>query len=287
MPVTPSVGDVHAVDPHLLGTPGALSLYVLDAPNPTLVDTGAADSVPLILEALDELDVEREAVEHVLVTHVHLDHAGGAGILADELPGATFHVHEAGLPYLTDSDRLSRLKESVDRAMGMEDAYGVPELLEESRCRSVTGGEYVDLGDRELELIDAPGHAPHHFAAFDPATEGMFSIDAAGMHLAGEMRPTTPPPGFDLSANLDTVDRLRAYDPEKNFYGHYGPGGKHAVRELDRYERMLPDWVDLVAERREEHGDDVGAIVDSLAAEWQSPTVERDVAGALDYLDEQ
>jgi glyoxylase-like metal-dependent hydrolase (beta-lactamase superfamily II) len=286
MSVTPAVGDVHTVDPHLLGTSGALSLYVVDAPNPAVVDTGAADSVPRILEALDEIGVDPGAVAHVLVTHVHLDHAGGAGHLADELQNATFHVHEQGMPYLTDPDRLARLKESVDRAMGVEDAYGQPKLLQERRCRSVSGGESVDLGDRKLELIDAPGHAPHHFAAFDPDTEGMFSIDAAGMHLAGEMRPTTPPPGFDLEANLETVDRLRAYDPEKNFYGHYGPGGNHAVRELDRYERLLPEWVDLVDSRRAEDGGDVGAIVDSLGAEWQSPTVGRDVAGVLHYLDD-
>ena len=287
MTVTPAVGDVHTVDPHLLGTPGALSLYVIDAPRPAVVDTGAADSVPHVLEALEEVGVDPGAVEHVLVTHVHLDHAGGAGHLADELPAATFHVHERGVPYLTDPDRLARLKESVDRAMGIEDAYGEPKLLPGERVRSVAGGESVDLGDRQLALIDAPGHAPHHFAAFDPATGGLFSIDAAGMHLAGEMRPTTPPPGFDLEANLETVERLRAYDPEKNFYGHYGPGGDDAVGELDRYGRMLPDWVDVVAERRETHGDDVGAIVDSLGAEWQSPTVERDVAGVLRYLDEQ
>jgi glyoxylase-like metal-dependent hydrolase (beta-lactamase superfamily II) len=287
MPVTHAVDDVHTVDPHLLGTPGALSMYLLDAPEPALVDTGAADTVPQVLAALEEVGVDREAVAHVLVTHVHLDHAGGAGHLSEELPNATFHVHEAGLPYVTEAERLDRLKASVDRAMDTEDAYGEPELLPESRCRTVSGGERVDLGDRELELIDAPGHAPHHYAAFDPATEGMFSIDAAGMHLAGEMRPTTPPPGFDLEANLETVDRLRAYDPERNFYGHYGPGGGHAVRELDRYERLLPDWVEVVEAKRREHDDDVGAMVEDLGAEWQSPTVHRDVAGVMHYLDSE
>jgi glyoxylase-like metal-dependent hydrolase (beta-lactamase superfamily II) len=287
MPVTHAVDDVHTVDPLLLETPGALSMYAVDAPEPALIDTGAADTVDHVLDALEEVGIDREAVAHVLVTHVHLDHAGGAGRLADELPDATFHVHEAGIPYLTDADRLARLTKSVDRAMGREGAYGEPELLPAERCRRVGGGERVDLGDRELELIDAPGHAPHHFAAFDPATAGMFSIDAAGMYLGGEMRPTTPPPGFDLEANLETVDRLRAYDPERNFYGHFGPGGADAVRELDRYENQLRDWVDLLEDRREAHDDDVAAIVDSLGPEWQSPTVQRDVAGVLDYLDGQ
>jgi glyoxylase-like metal-dependent hydrolase (beta-lactamase superfamily II) len=283
--VTHALDDIYTVDPHLMETPGALTLYLIDAPKPTIVDTGAADSVDRIHDALSEVGIAPEAVEHVLVTHVHLDHAGGAGHLADDLPNATFHVHEKGLPYVTDSEQLNRLKRSVDRAMGTENAYGEPKLLPEERCRSVGGGEVIDLGDRELELVDAPGHAPHHFAAYDPATEGLFSIDSAGMHLAGEMRPTTPPPGFDLEANLDTVARLREFDPEKNFYGHVGPGGDDAVGELDRYEEMLPEWVDLLAERRQEHDDDIGAIVESLADRWLSPTVQRDVAGVLQYLD--
>lgn len=281
MTVTHALGDVHTVDTHLMGVPGALSLYIIDSLRPAIVDTGAASTTERISEALDELDIAPEAVEHVLVTHVHLDHAGGAGALANECPNATFYVHEAGLSYLTDPDDLERLKRSVDRTMGVEDAYGVPERLDESRCRAVSGGEAIDLGDRDLELIDAPGHAPHHFAAFDTETEAMFSIDAAGMYFDGEMRPTTPPPGFDLEANLDTVDRLRAYDPERNFYGHFGPGGPDAIRELDRYERMLPEWVEVVERLYERHGDDVDAIVSALGPEWQSPTVRRDVAGVI------
>lgn len=285
MAVTHAVDDVYTVDPRLRGIPGALSLYVIDAPKPTIIDTGAADSVENILDALSEIGIDRKAVANVLVTHVHLDHAGGAGRLAEHLPNATFFVHEGGISYLTDGEKLDRLKQSVDRAMGVENAYGEPKLLPDSRCRTVSGGETVDIGDRALELIHAPGHAPHHFAAFDPDTEGMFSIDAAGMYLDGAMRPTTPPPAFDLEASLETVDRLRAYDPERNFYGHFGPGGNDAVRELDRYERLLPEWVDRLRQAREAHGDDVDTIVESLGSEWMSPTVERDVAGVLHYLD--
>jgi len=287
MSVSHAVGDVYAVDPRLMGTPGALTLYVVNAPEPAIVDTGSANSPAHVYEALSELDIDREAVAHVLVSHVHLDHAGGAGHLAEQLPNATFYLHERGLPYLTDAEKLARLKRSVDRAMGVEDAYGRPELLDAERCRVVGDGDRIDLGDRALKTVDAPGHAPHHYAAFDPATEGLFSVDAAGMHLASEMRPTTPPPGFDLEANLETVERLRAFEPAINFYGHVGPGGDDAVAELDRYEAMLPEWVETVTERREVHGDDVAAIVESLAGRWQSPTVGRDVAGVMHYLDRE
>lgn len=282
-PVTHALGDVHVVDPYLFGTPGALSLYVVDAPEPAIVDAGAVDSVPRLYDALDELGIDRDDVAHVLLSHVHLDHAAGAGHLGEGLPNATFHVHAEGLPYLTEADRLARLRRSVDLTMGVEDAYGEPKLLSAERCRAVSGGETVDLGDRHLELIDAPGHAPHHFVAFDPDTEAVFAIDAAGMRLGGQLRPTTPPPEFDLEANLETVDRIRAYDPSKVLYGHFGPGSDDAVRELDRYEVLLTDWVELVDERRTEH-DGVDAIVDSLGPEWQSPTIHRDTAGVVGYL---
>ena len=321
MSVTHVMGDVHVVDPHLHGTPGSLALYVVDAPEPLVVDAGAVDSVGSIYDALAALDIAREEVAHLLLSHVHLDHAAGAGHLADGLPNATVHVHDSGAPYLTEAEALERLVRSVDRATGGQRVFGDPELVPAERCRLLSGGERIDLGDRALEVIDAPGHAPHHVAAFDPDTEGLFAIDAVGMRLDGRLYPTTPPPGFDLEANLDTVDRLRAYDPARVLYGHFGPGSDDPVRELDRYEWLLPAWVDLVEARRAEvsagraedrregdgngggegnadedadgmehggSGDEeevVAAIVDTLEANWLSPTVHRDVAGVLHYLD--
>ncbi len=285
MTVTHAVGDIHTVDPQLLGTPGAVSLYIIAADTPAIVDTGSANSLPHILDALDTLDVERAAVEHVFVTHVHLDHAGGAGHLFEELPNATFYVHEQGFPYLTDHDYLERLQRSVDRAMGAENAYGEPRLLPDDRTHIVTDGETIALGDRTLDVIDAPGHAPHHFAVFDRLTEALFSIDAAGMYLNGELRPTTPPPGFDLETNLATIDRLRSYTPAINLYGHFGPGGDDAVAELDQYKSLLPEWVDVIDARRRDHGDDPSGIAASLPERWQSPTVHRDIAGILQYLE--
>lgn len=287
MPVTHALDDIHIVDPLLDGMAGGLSVYLIDAPEPTLIDTGTADSVEAICDALDAVGIDRDEVEHVLVSHIHLDHAGGAGHLAAELPNATFYIHEYGFDFLTDPDDFERLKSSVDRVMGEENAYGEPALLDADRCRAVEGGDTVDIGDRELELIYAPGHASTHYAVFDPATEGLFTIDSAGMYFEGALRPTTPPPEFDLETMLDTVDRLRAYDPARIFYGHFGPGSRDAVRELDRYERLLPEWVDTVRELRDEHGNDAAAIADSLGDEWQSFSVELDVAGVLHYLDRE
>jgi glyoxylase-like metal-dependent hydrolase (beta-lactamase superfamily II) len=288
-PAVPVEGlaDTYTVDTLLYGFESALSQYVLASEEPVVVDTGAANTTERTYAALDELGIARDAVRHVLVTHVHLDHAGGAGEFAREFPNATFYLHPEGYDYVTDPDRLGALKRSVDRAMGTEDAYGDPDLVPEDRAVTVSDGDRLDIGDHRLRFVDAPGHAPHHFAAFDETTGGLFSIDAAGMHQDGAMRPTTPPPSFDLKANLDTVARLRGLDPETNLYGHFGPGeAGAAVEELDRYEEMLPEWVEFVDEHRGERPS-VSEILEVTGPEWQSPTVQRDVAGVLKFLRER
>lgn len=277
--------DTYCVDTHLMGMPGAAAAYAIDAAEPTVVDAGGADSPEYIVDALADLGIEAEAVEHVLISHVHLDHAAGAGGLARECPNATVHVHENGLPYLTDEAKLDALKESVDRAVGRDDAFGVPELVPESRTSDLHDGDEIDLGDRVLKCIDAPGHAPHHVAAFDTESRALFSIDSAGMHIGGVLYPTTPPPAFDLEANVATCDRLAAFDPVVNCYGHYGAGTDDPLGELERYPAVLREWVNVVESGRDAHGEDVNAIVADLDSRWRSFTVRRDVAGVLQWLD--
>ncbi|WP_276258405.1 MBL fold metallo-hydrolase [Haloglomus litoreum] len=283
----PGCPETYAVDHLLHGQPTALSSYLVAGEAPVVVDCGAADTTDRIRAAMADLGVDPAAVEAILVTHVHLDHAGGAGDLARACPDAEVYVHERGLPYLTDADRLARLKESTDEAMGMPDAYGDPEVVPASRCVSVTGGETLDLPDRTLEFVDAPGHAPHHYAAIDRASGALFSLDAAGMYYDGRVLPTTPPPSFDLAANLETVERLRGLDPTVNCYGHFGPGEHGAAdAELAGYAEVLPEYVERIDALRADH-DGAGEILGALGERWQTPTAYRDVAGVLRYLRER
>jgi glyoxylase-like metal-dependent hydrolase (beta-lactamase superfamily II) len=275
---------VHVVDTHLFGTPGVMSAYLVESDaGVAVVDPGAATGVEHVRDAVASLGYAPVEVTHVVPTHVHLDHAGGAGALAGAFPDATVAVHERGARYLTDPERLERLVASARDALGpVADAYGEAEPVPADRCRELADGDVVDLGGRTLEAVDAPGHAPHQAALVDDATGAVFAGDAAGMWLFGECYPTTPPPDFDLDASLATVDRLAARDPSAVCYGHFGVR-EDAAAALATVRELLPDWVAAVQDVAAAH-DDPDAMVQALDARWQSPTVERDLAGVLRTL---
>lgn len=285
LPAVDGYPDTYVVDNHLFGMPRALSTYIVDAERPVLLDAGTPSGADRILDGLQELDIAPEDVAFVFVSHVHLDHAAGTNRLLDACENATAAVHERGLPYLTDPDNLDRLLESVEEAMGFEAPYGDPDVVPTDRCRAVSGGEQFDLGDRTLEVHDAPGHAPHHYVTHDPESGLLFAADAIGAYQESVgVVPSTPPPSFDLKTNLETVDRLRELEPSRLLFSHFGPGAG-AMAELDDYEAVLPEWVATVERARDEVGADVDDILAELRPEWESPTIRRDVVGVCQYLD--
>ncbi|WP_195892503.1 MBL fold metallo-hydrolase [Halopiger goleimassiliensis] len=281
----PGTEDGYRIDGRLFGQPGRVAVYVLDTPKPAVIDTGTADTTPdVVRAALEELDIARDEVAHLIPTHVHLDHAGGAGELARACPNATVHCHERGIDFLTDPELLEKLKRSVERALGMEAPYGDPDLVPAERARAIRDGDTIDLGDRTLEAIDAPGHAPHQACFFDGTTDTMFVADAAGMLLEGDLSPATQPPNFDLEDAVSTVRRLQTFDPETLCYPHFGVA-TDATARLETYEAMLPEWVETVAAAAETT-DDPLEIANDLREEWGSMGLEGDVAGVLQYLEE-
>lgn len=285
----PGRPSIYTVKTPMLGMAGTCSVYVVDGPEPAIIDTGPADAVDEIFDALETLEIARDAVEYIVPTHAHLDHAGGAGHLAADCEKATVVCHPTAVDYLTDEAKLAHLIESVERAIGMEHPYGEPRLIDRERVRVLGGGDSLTIGERTLDVIDAPGHAPHQLCLFDRDTEALFSADAAGMNFPDiGHRPTTPPPDFDLDAALDTVDRLLEFEPETLLYAHIGPGeAGGATEELRRYREMLPDYVDTVADLRDEHGDGIGAIAGAMNDEWGHWSLQTDVAGVLRYLGER
>lgn len=282
----PGCEGIFYVDVEMFGMEQVNSPYILDTLEPAIVDTGPANAAEPILDGLDELDIAPESVSYIIPTHAHLDHAGSAGYLAEACENATVVCHERGIEYLTDETKLTRLTESVERAIGMPEPYGEPTVIDPDRCLAVSDGETVDLGDRTLELIDAPGHAPHQCCLYDTKTAALFSADANGMQFPDVgHRPTTPPPNFDLEDALSTLDRLAGFEPKTVCYAHFGPGEPgNGTREIQTYREMLPSYVEQIDSLREQHGDDTAAIAREMNDEWGHWSLEIDIAGILRYL---
>ncbi|RBI61677.1 MBL fold metallo-hydrolase [halophilic archaeon] len=285
--------DLYYVDTGMYDTEAYGAVYVLDAERPAIVDTGIGTHYERILDALDEIGIAREDVAVIAPTHVHLDHAGGAGFLAEECPNADVYVHESGARHLVDPERLV---EGTKRAVGNQwQFYVEPEPVPEDRVVELTDSDVIDLGDHQLRTIHAPGHAPHQVVFYDPANDALFTADAAGIWVPSveRIRETSPPPNFDLEACLDDVETIRELTPTTLLYPHFGPR-PYSDAAMDEYEDVLSSWVEAVAEKRAELGDDE-AVVDHFVAEqemsdvWGATKAEAETAmnvrGVLRYLD--
>jgi glyoxylase-like metal-dependent hydrolase (beta-lactamase superfamily II) len=285
--------DLYYVDAGLYGTPGYGSIYVLDAERPAVIETGTGYRYELILEAVERVGIDPEELEVIAVTHVHLDHAGGAGYLTEACPNADVYLYEAGAQFLVDPAKIWEGTKAVvgDRI----EYYAEPEPIPEERIVGLGDGDAIDLGDHELRLHHAPGHAFHQAVFYDPANDGVFTADAAGINspTAGGLQPTTPPPGFDLEGCLADVETLQKLDPAALYYSHFGDYETGDL--LDEYAELLESWVDRVEAKRDELGDDE-AVVEQFAdraeesGTWSSDHARQEAAmntrGVFRYLDQ-
>ena len=194
-----------------------------------VVETGNAAAVPRILAAVEGAGLRREDVSHVVVTHVHLDHAGGAGALMRELPRARLVAHPRGARHLVDPSKLAAATAAVYGAEAFHALYGVLVPVPAERVVEAPDGFAIDLGERPLRMLDAPGHAKHHFVVHDVASRGFFTGDAFGLSYretdgaAGPfMFPTTTPVQLDPPAYHATLERMLAERPERMYLAHYG-----------------------------------------------------------------
>lgn len=195
-----------------------------------VVETGATPSAPRILAALAAAGVPRDAVSHVVVTHVHLDHAGGAGALLRELPRARLVVHPRGSRHLVDPTKLIAGTVAVYGEARFRELYGEIVPVPADRVIEASDGLTVDLGARPLRTLDAPGHARHHLVLFDEVSRGFFTGDAFGLSYretdggpAGAfVFPTTTPVQLDPPAYHATLDRMLAQRPERMYLTHFG-----------------------------------------------------------------
>jgi glyoxylase-like metal-dependent hydrolase (beta-lactamase superfamily II) len=237
-----------------LGTGGYSQLicsYILTGPNPVLVETGPTNSVPNLIAAIAETGVKPEAIQYIAVTHIHLDHGGGAGTLLKHLPNAKVLVHPRGATHLIDPERLWPSSQSV---LGyVSEVFGKPEPVPKDRVVPITEGA-IDLGDGgKLSVIETVGHASHHLSFQESFNGRVFPGDAAGTYLAEccVVVPTIPPP-FYLDSALASLDKLIALNPSVLYFTHFGKA-ENAVNRLRAYQEQLKLWVKVAEEGLKAH----------------------------------
>ncbi|QCO67031.1 MBL fold metallo-hydrolase [Luteimonas yindakuii] len=254
---------------------------VVEAGRAAFVDSGTSRSVPQLLAALDARGLPRDAVDWVILTHVHLDHAGGAGGLMRELPNATLVVHPRGAPHMIDPERLSASARAVYGDEEFERSYGALLPVPAGRVVAATDGQVVELAGRKLACVHTPGHAMHHLSVWDARARSWFSGDVFGISYrefdtarGPFVIPTSSPVQFDPEAMKASVRRMLAEAPAQVYLTHFGGVsdcqrlGADLIAQVDamvalarslaqapdRHARLLDGLQALYVERARRHG---------------------------------
>ncbi len=232
--------DCEYVQPQL----AAAYLRVQDG-EAAFVETCTAHSAPKLLAALAAEGLAPEAVRYVIVTHVHLDHAGGASALMRALPSATVLAHPRAARHLIDPSRLVASARAVYGAERFDALYGTIEPIDAARVRALDDGAEVPFGGASLRVIHTRGHANHHFVVVDPARSAVFTGDTFGLvyprlQRAGRLAfPSTSPTDFDADAARESVERVRTLGVERACLTHFGE-----LTDLDVVAAQLTRWID-------------------------------------------
>lgn len=281
------------IDLNFLGNPEIIATAVLQGvAGVALIDPGPSTTLETLRAALQRKGIAIADVRQLLLTHIHLDHAGVAGTLVRENPAIQVFVHERGAPHMIEP---SKLLASTQRLYGadMERLWGDFLPIPADRIRVLKGEERIAVGGRELHVAYTPGHASHHVSYFDPSSRVAFVGDTAGIRR-GDGRyimPPTPPPDVDLDAWRTSEERILAWDPDTLFLTHFGPfhGARTHFQELmDR----LAEW-SLIVRRlladptldddRRLHAFVEEALLDLRRRVGEQAAEQYNRAGRLDY----
>jgi glyoxylase-like metal-dependent hydrolase (beta-lactamase superfamily II) len=216
--------QVFSIDDNLYSIPAAGSVYFLAEDKNALIDTGPATSVESVIKGIRQIGFQPENLEYIIITHIHLDHSGGVGTLLQYAPRAKVIAHPRAIKHLIDP---SRLVASAIEAEGREFVAGNGEVLPvpEQRLIPANDGDTLNLGKGQaLTLLSCPGHAPHELCILESRNRGIFVGDAVGHHIDGTdvMVPITPPPSFDLTLYITTLNRLMSLSSDTIYFAHSG-----------------------------------------------------------------
>jgi glyoxylase-like metal-dependent hydrolase (beta-lactamase superfamily II) len=261
-------GGILQLDTRTAGVSKVTAGYLIPAPRPTLIECGPALSIDAVINGLGKLGLDPDDLAYLVVSHIHLDHAGGAGDIARAFGSATVVVSEIGAPHLVDPARLNASSRRVYGPL-MDTIYGECTPIADNRIIGVGERGELDLGGgRVLDLLATPGHAKHHISVLDRESGALFVGDSVGVKTpnTGPLRPATPPPDFDLELAQHTLARYREINPERVYLAHYGAIDPPQESLQDASDR-LHAWAEVAREAVVEHAE-LDHVADTLAARF-------------------
>lgn len=238
---------IELIDGFDMGLPERTGTYVIKEDELTLIETGPSPSVEHIKQGLVSLGLSLDDVKHIIVTHVHLDHAGGAGLLLESCPNAQVIVHPRGYRHLEDPTKLIKGAKAV-YGETFSDLFDPIVPIPEERLMEMGEGDTLAIGSQcTLEFLDTPGHAKHHFSIYDPVSNGIFTGDAVGIRYeqltdddVDFFLPSTSPNHFDPEVMRQTIQRVREMDVSRIYYGHFG-----MTLKIDEALKDVSEWLDV------------------------------------------
>jgi glyoxylase-like metal-dependent hydrolase (beta-lactamase superfamily II) len=264
-------GDVWCIDTEQMRPNMAACYLIGDGERYAFVEAGTNHGVPALLARLDALGIGRHQISHVIPTHVHLDHAGGAGLLMRELPQAQLVVHPRGARHMIDPSALWKGVTAVYGADNAQRMYGELVPVPADRVVAAETGHEIRVGERLLTVMDSPGHARHHFSIWDEQTRGWFTGDTFGLSYRDFdtargpfILPTTTPVQFEPEAWAQTIDAYMARDPQRMYLTHYSVV-EDVARLADELRAGLQDYVSI-AQSLKDSSNRHAALVDALTA---------------------
>jgi glyoxylase-like metal-dependent hydrolase (beta-lactamase superfamily II) len=270
---------IYAVDAHYL-RPRLAAIHLIKADDRVaLVDTGTNESLPRVLAALDELGVSKEQVDYILLTHIHLDHAGGAGLMMQCFPNARLVVHPRGVRHMIDPSRLIEGATAVYGVEEMGRLYGDVLPIDAARIVEASHGLRLDLAGRILHILDTPGHARHHVCIRDELTGCIFTGDAFGLSypecdVAGRqfVYPATTPVQFDPEEMHASINLLMSFNPGAVYLTHFSQVRDVAGTATELH-RLIDAYVDIARQHR-----DAGMSRHTLIRDGLSALMVREMA---------
>ena len=244
--------ELTLIDSGLIRSNFAGTYLIENGSEAALIEVSTSHAVPVILKKLDEMNINRDSVKYLFVTHIHLDHAGGAGTLLKELPNAKLVVHPSGAKHMVNPENLIKGANAVYGEDVVRNDYGTITPVPSDRIIECGDGEVFKVGDRELETIYTPGHARHHISIFDHLTRGIFTGDSMGLsypeldlHGKRFYQPTTTPTAFEYEKMIESIDKMMNYKPSVLFFTHYG-FSEYPLKVAEQIKMRLSDYVDII-----------------------------------------